>query len=225
MEGGARGGAGAAPSLHYPRRMVVLLVVTEQRTFLDPQRSRRYERVRRRLEQVAGAAVQSRHYEDVETLQGAGAVVLSGSSAPWAAHDVDALERLGEAVRAFDGPVLGICAGMQLQAMFAGGSVAHAAGGPERGYEAIEVLDDGDLLGGLPRRPLVYQRHTDEIAELPESFRVLARSQRCPVQAIVDTKRTWWRTQFHPERSDAEHPAGERVLRNFFELAGVRAPA
>ena len=203
--------------------MNVLFVITEHSSFLDPPAVDRYEDAARRLEDAAGTAVESVHYEEARDLGGAGAVILSGSSAPWAAHDRRALERLGEVARAYDGPVLGICAGMQLQAVFAGGSIRHAVTPPETGYAAIDVLDDADLLRGLPSHARVYQRHTDEIDELPDEFRVLARSEACPVEAIASPARRWWGTQFHPELTSPEHPDGARVLRNFFELAGLRS--
>ena len=199
--------------------MAVLLVVTEHVTYLDAAAKRRYEGVRRRLERAGAAQVRTAHYEDVGSLGRVDAVVLSGSRAPWAEHEPDALERLGTTVRAYDGPVLGICAGMQLQALFAGGSVRTAWTNAEESYRVVEVLDDRDLLRGVPASARFYERHTDEVVELPAGFRVLARSSECAVEAIADPSRRWWGTQFHPEHFTRAHPAGERVLRNFFELA------
>jgi GMP synthase (glutamine-hydrolysing) len=143
--------------------------------------------------------------------------VLSGSSAPWSAHDPAELARLGDVVRTAGRPVLGICAGMQLQAVFAGGTVA-AGRSPEHGFLPIAIEDGSDLLRGLPAEILVFQDHGDEVTALPEGFRVLASSPQCPVQAIADPARRWWGTQFHPEEFRPEHPAGEQVLRNFFAL-------
>ncbi|MBA2359419.1 MAG: gamma-glutamyl-gamma-aminobutyrate hydrolase family protein [Actinobacteria bacterium] len=202
--------------------MGIFLIVTEHRGFLDEARLRAYERVRRRLETVAATTVSRSHYAEVEDIQDCDAVVLSGSSAPWATHDERMLERLGEAVRAFDGPVLGICAGMQLQAMFAGGSVSRAQREAATGFAPVEVVDEGDLLRGLAPQITVYHRHTDEVTSVPKGFRVVARSAQCEVEAIVDPARRWWGTQFHPEEFSPSHPDGERVLRNFFELARVR---
>jgi GMP synthase (glutamine-hydrolysing) len=200
--------------------MAVELILTEHRSHLTESRARTYERLRERLARAAGSTVEAVQYEEVDParLARAEAIVLSGSSAPWAAHDPDELERLGEAVRAAGRPVLGICAGMQLQAVFAGGAVGPSKA-PERGFLPIEVLDDDDLLRDLPREIVVFQDHGDEISALPKEFRVLASSAQCPVQAIADAKRRWWGTQFHPEMSSIEHPAGESVLRNFFTLA------
>jgi GMP synthase-like glutamine amidotransferase len=199
--------------------MSVTLVITEHSRALPPETLARYEVVRRRLEHVAGAPVTAVQYEDAESLDGADAVVLSGSFAPWADHTSDAIDRLGDNVRAYNGPVLGICAGMQLQARFAGGTVRHSPGGLEIGFSSVDVVDDDGLLRGLPSRIDVYQHHGDEIEVLPEGFRVLARSATCAIEAIAHQDRRWWGTQFHPEEFSPEHPAGERVLRNFFALA------
>lgn len=199
--------------------MSVTLVVTEHSGALSAETLAHYAAVRERLEQASGAAVATVQYEQVSSLAGADAVVLSGSFAPWAEHASSGIERLGDAVRSYEGPVLGICAGMQLQARFLGGTVRHSAGGLETGFSAIDVVEHDGLFEGLPARVDVYEHHSDEIEELPPSFRVLARSETCAIEAIAEPERRWWGTQFHPEAFDAEHPLGERILRNFFELA------
>jgi GMP synthase (glutamine-hydrolysing) len=188
----------------------VRLVYTERRADLTDARARNYERLRAGLA-AAGAEVSWCWYEDVD-VAGADAVVLSGSSAPWSSHDVARLDGLGEAIGGL--PVLGVCAGLQLLARFAGGRVGPAAV-PERGLLPVDVHDHGDLLHGLQDRIVVYQDHTDEVTELPDGFRVLASSADCAVQAIADPARRWWATQFHPEES----PDGDRIFRSFLELA------
>ncbi|MDQ3670087.1 MAG: gamma-glutamyl-gamma-aminobutyrate hydrolase family protein [Actinomycetota bacterium] len=201
----------------------VELVVTEPRSGWNDERRQHYEAIARRLEDIAGAEVRVTPYLVVGRLEGVSAVVLSGSFEPWEAHEPRDLAKLGDAVRAYEGPVFGICAGMQLQVTFAGGSLARVGHLPETGFGPVEVLVDGDLLQGLPPEVSVYKHHTWEIDALPDDFRVLARSGECPVEAISAPDRLWWGTQFHPEEFDREHPAGERVLRNFFELAGSSA--
>jgi len=202
--------------------VAIRFVVTEHPSALTTRLESHYEQIRQTLERSAGAPVLTALYTDLDDLNGAWAVVLSGSFAPWADHAPGALSRFGDVVLAYDGPVLGICAGMQLQATFAGGTVRHSPGGLATGFSAVDVVEHDGLLRGLPPRIDVYQHHGDEIDELPEGFRVLARSARCAVEAITDPARRWWGTQFHPEEFDAAHPAGERILRNFFELADVR---
>jgi GMP synthase-like glutamine amidotransferase len=196
-------------------------VITEHPSFLDPERTRRYGEIRRLLSGLAGRPVAAVHYLEVRSL-GPGPIVLSGSSAPWATHDPESLDRLGEAVLAADAPVLGICGGMQLLARFAGGRISTMvpAEREERGYAPVEVIDADGLLAGLSEPPTVFHDHRDEVTVLPDGFRVLARTEACAIQAIAAPERSWWGTQFHPERFDDEHPDGERVLRNYFSLAG-----
>ena len=200
--------------------MTVEVVYTERRRDLTEARSRNYERLRERLADASGDTIAVSHYEDVDAarLALASAIVLSGSSEPWATRDEGQLERLGEAVLASGRPVLGICAGMQLLARFAGGTLGPGAR-PEHGFLPIDVLDQSDLLRDLPARPIVFHDHTDEITSLPVGFRVLAASPDCTVQAIAAPERRWWGTQFHPEEASPEHPVGVKVLRTFFALA------
>ncbi|MBV8990422.1 MAG: hypothetical protein JO372_17865, partial [Solirubrobacterales bacterium] len=70
---------------------------------------------------------------------------------------------------------------------------------------------------------VAYKHHADDVVGLPEGFAVLARSERCAVEAIAAPARRWWGTQFHPESFTEAHPDGARVLRNFFALAGLDA--
>ena len=114
--------------------------------------------------------------------------------------------------------MLGICAGMQLQAIFAGGTIGRSRTG-EHGYLPIRVHDGSDLLRGLPPEAVVFQDHDDEVVVVPAGFHVLASTADCEVQAIADPTRRWWGTQFHPEEFRPEHPAGEEILRAFFALA------
>jgi GMP synthase (glutamine-hydrolysing) len=200
--------------------VAVEVVFTERRSELTPERARNFERLHERVAAASGEGVETSHYEEVEParIARASAIVLSGSTAPWAVHDPAELARLGEAVGAAGRPVLGICAGMQLQAVFSGGALARCAK-PEHGYLPVSVSDASDLLRDLPREVIVFQDHTDEITELPDGFRILASSGDCRIQAIGDSERRWWGTQFHPEEFTAEHPAGKQVLERFFALA------
>jgi GMP synthase-like glutamine amidotransferase len=200
--------------------VAVEVVFTERRFELTEERARNYARLCERLAAASGQSVETSHYEEVDSrrLARASSIVLSGSTAPWSVRDPTELDNLAEAVRAAGRPVLGICAGMQLLARFAGGELGPSAR-PERGFFPIELLDRSDLLRDLPADPMVFQDHSDEIVSLPGDFRVLAASAACAVQAVACPARQWWGTQFHPEESSVEHPAGERVLRNFFALA------
>jgi GMP synthase (glutamine-hydrolysing) len=199
----------------------VIQIDTEHPSAFGTGPARWRERLRRRLELASGRPVEIVHYLAAGELGDAHAIVLSGSSAPWAAHDPGALERLGEAVGASGRPVLGICAGMQLLGRFAGGRIEHAPE-PEIGELEVDVVEGDGLLRGIGPRPRVFQYHFDELIEAPSGFRVLASSDRCRVQALASEERGWWGTQFHPESYRSANPAGAHILRTFFELAAER---
>ena len=202
--------------------MTVELVFTERLSELDESRAQNFERLRERLVVAAdGEAVEVAHYDavDPQRLARASSIVLSGSSTPWALRDPAELDRLGEAVVAAGRPVLGICAGMQLQVRFCGGD-HRPSPTPEHGFLPIQILDRDDLLRGVHDEAVVFHDHDEEITTLPAGFRVLASTPACAIQAIADPERRWWGTQFHPEEFRPEHPAGEQILRNFLLLAG-----
>ena len=195
-------------------------VISERAGGLSPERMEEFDRARRRIESVVGAEVETVHYSELDSLD-ADAVVLSGSFDPWALHDQGALARLDDALRAREGPLLGICAGMQTLVRAAGGEIGAAAEPVTARFDAVDVLDDTDLLRGVEPQPVVFQMHGDEVRALPESLRVLASSPSCAVEAVGPRDRPWWGTQFHPEAWTGEHPAGRLILQNFFRLAGI----
>ena len=200
---------------------MIAFVLSEHAHGLTPDRSARYEEVRARLASVLGDEIESVSYEEVESPR-ADALVLSGSTDPWALHDRRSLGRFYEELRRFPGPILGICAGMQMLVRSQGGVVA-AAAKPVRGFGKIDVVDDTDLLAGLEPRFEVFRSHEDEVTELPAGFRVLASSQTCAVEVVAAEDRPWWGTQFHPEEWTEEHPAGREIIARFGELAGISA--
>ncbi len=195
-------------------------VLSEHSGGLQPERVERYRRAENRLASLAAATVRVVHYTHVEAVD-FDAIVLSGSYDPWSSHDAVSLDRLSESLRAFDGPVLGICAGMQTLVRAAGGEISTADRPLGEGFATIDIVDYSDLLRGLEPRVDVFQHHSDEISRLPDTFRVLASSESCTVEAVAANDRPWWGTQFHPEEWSPEQPAGRVVLENFLDLAGI----
>jgi GMP synthase (glutamine-hydrolysing) len=201
----------------------ILYVLSEHAGGLAPDRLAAYDADRARLAAVAGVPVETAPYASLELLD-ADVLVLSGSTDPWASHEPAALERHLEQLRAFDGPVLGICAGMQNLVRALGGAIASSAS-PAHGFGAVEVLDDSDLFAGCGPSFEVEKRHDDEVTRLPAGFRLLATSSTCRVEAVAARDRPWWGTQFHPEAWDDEHPVGRVVVERFLALAGCGSGA
>ncbi|MGA0867686.1 MAG: glutamine-hydrolyzing GMP synthase, partial [Planctomycetota bacterium] len=146
------------------------------------------------------------------------AVILSGG--PRSVYEQDA-PTLDPSVLERGIPVLGICYGLQWLTQTLGGRVEPATAGGEYGRTEMEVVDPQVLLDGVDPSSTVWMSHGDQVAALPDGFRVLARSEPCPVAAAADTPRRIYGLQFHPEVTP--RAPGERVLRHFvLRIAGCR---
>jgi len=117
----------------------------------------------------------------------------------------------------FNVPILGICLGHQLIAKHFGGKVGR---GEKAEYSLVEVeiLKENDIFRGLPKRLKVWESHMDEVKELPEGFKLLARSETCPIEAMKHESLPIYGVQFHPEVFHTER--GPDIYRNFAELCG-----
>jgi GMP synthase (glutamine-hydrolysing) len=109
-------------------------------------------------------------------------------------------------------PVLGICYGQQLMAHLLGGYVRKGDHG-EYGRATIEVVDRGRLLDGLSPSEAVWMSHRDQVEKLPHGFRLLARTETCPIAAIGNEQARLFGVQFHPEVVHTVN--GMQILANF----------
>ena len=151
------------------------------------------------------------HQPDVspEELEDCAGIVLSGG--PSSVYGTDA-PRCAEAIFALEVPILGICYGHQLMAQVLGGVVTPGEGG-EYGRAHLEVLADEHLFTGVPRTQEVWMSRGDVVQEPPPGFRVIARTDACPVAAMADPARRRYSVQFHPEVAHTTH--GAEIMRNF----------
>ncbi|MCA9174053.1 MAG: glutamine-hydrolyzing GMP synthase [Planctomycetales bacterium] len=110
-------------------------------------------------------------------------------------------------------PVLGICYGMQLACEALGGRV-ESAESREYGRSQCYVVDAEDpLLAGFPDESEVWMSHGDQVSEVSDEFRSLARTDTCPFAAVKHTSLPVYGLQFHPEVTHT--PEGKRLLANF----------
>ena len=142
-------------------------------------------------------------------------VILSGS--PYSVNNPDAF-RIDTAALRGRYPVLGICYGAQLLAATAGGRV-ESADTREYGRALLAEVDANDpLLSGIRAGSQVWMSHGDTITRLPDTFRVIARTDDVEAAAFrVDGEQTWG-VQFHPEVFHTED--GTRLLDNFLTQCG-----
>jgi GMP synthase (glutamine-hydrolysing) len=158
-------------------------------------------------------------------------IVLSGQSHPWDAYRPESLTGIFEVIRQGRRPILGACGGHQQIALAFGAPVdlmkrtapgeGYEGAFRERGFFPVELTGGKTSHGifrDLPESIDVWHSHCDEVKELPQGFRVTARNDTCPIQAMEHTSLPLHGVQFHPELFDEEHPAGRRVVENFLDL-------
>lgn len=144
----------------------------------------------------------------------ADALILSGGAAR-IAWESPKLGKCIDYLQDFKGPILGICVGLQLMAVYCGGK-AGPSEIPEYGLARIRVIEEDDLFKGVPKELLVWESHNDEV-KVANGFKVLAVSENCSVQAVKHLEKQYYGVQFHPEVNNTEH--GEEILRNFTNVA------
>jgi GMP synthase (glutamine-hydrolysing) len=148
------------------------------------------------------------------------AVVLSGGPA---SVFEEGAPRVDPGVFELGVPVLGICYGMQLFCHLLGG-VVEAASEREYGAATIEVKKPEGVLSPFePGAELeVWMSHGDRVAQLPDGFETLARTDNAPFAAVGHLERRIYGLQFHPEV--AHTPQGPELLSAFlFDIAELEA--
>ena len=117
-------------------------------------------------------------------------------------------------------PILGICYGAQLMAYMADGQVSSADASSEYGKTELFTYDNV-LFQGFQNHSVCWMSHTDYISQVPEGFRVIARTDKCPCAAMADENRKLYAVQFHPEVTHTEF--GKQMLYNFlFGVCGCK---
>jgi GMP synthase (glutamine-hydrolysing) len=152
-------------------------------------------------------------------LANARGIIISGG--PSSVYDPDS-PTVDPGIFALDIPVLGICYGQQLMAHLLGGEVRKGDRG-EYGPATLELEEGGDgVFAGLGGTQQVWMSHRDVVGRLPEGFRVVGRTDTCPVAAIAAPGRKLFAVQFHLE---VVHTArGREYLANFaFRVCGCKS--
>ncbi len=154
--------------------------------------------------------------ETIETMK-PDALVMGGG--PQSVRSFDNLSgELADAarlIRQVNLPMLCICVTHQLLATALGGAT-ESAKIPEFGPVEISVLEEDSILKGLGPTFTAWESHNDEVVKTPDSFRILARSNNCSVEAMQHEKRDVFGVQFHPEVSHTSK--GVDLFKNFLRV-------
>ncbi len=145
----------------------------------------------------------------VEDLKDADGIVLGGGPS---------LDRTGNCelyVRELDVPILGVCLGHQLLAKIFGGEVGKGSVG---GYAEVivRIVEEDEIFKDLPKELKVWASHADEVKKLPETFKLLAESEVCKVEAMRHKEKAIYGVQWHPEVYHTEK--GTDLYLNFIEI-------
>jgi len=140
-------------------------------------------------------------------------IILSGS--PFSVNDEKAPNPDIKAV-ADQLPVLGLCYGAQLIAKQSGGEVGKSTH-REYGRAHLQLLEHDPLFATIPEGSQVWMSHSDTIKNLPEGFKVIARTEAIPVAAYKAgsgfADHPVYALQFHPEVTHSVD--GLQLLKNF----------
>lgn len=120
-------------------------------------------------------------------------------------------------------PILGICYGCQLIAYELGGKVESGKEEDASEYGKVEVRFDNDnkLFSKIKEKSVVWMSHQDRITVLPEGFKGIAKSNKCPIAAICSEEKRIYGVQFHPEVTHTEY--GKDIIKNFlYNVCGLK---
>jgi GMP synthase (glutamine-hydrolysing) len=138
------------------------------------------------------------------------AIILSGG--PSSVNDNTA-PTIDKAIFDLNVPILGICYGQQLTCKLLGGNI-EAAHEREFGKAFIDVIEDSPLFFGFKNKESqVWMSHGDKVTDIPDGFKVIAKTDNAPFAAIANEERKIYGVQFHPEVVHSLD--GKEMLRNF----------
>lgn len=131
--------------------------------------------------------------------------------------------RTGKEIFELGVPILGICYGAQFLVYGLGGEIGAASEEAAAEFGRTDCTFDtkSQIFRGLKKKSVVWMSHNDYIKTLPQGFRSVARSGKCPYGAIENPEKKFYGTQFHPEVNHTEQ--GFDMLGNFlYNVCGCK---
>ncbi|MFH1367158.1 MAG: glutamine-hydrolyzing GMP synthase [Patescibacteria group bacterium] len=109
-------------------------------------------------------------------------------------------------------PLLGICYGHQLITYLLGGKVKRG-NVREYGLANLSVIDSGNIFHGWRKNEPVWMSHGDLVVKPPKGFKILAKTDDCPIASMGNDKKKIYGVQFHPEVTHTKR--GLKFIDNF----------
>ncbi|WP_028297412.1 glutamine-hydrolyzing GMP synthase [Olivibacter sitiensis] len=137
-------------------------------------------------------------------------VILSGSPASVRQADAPQID-----FQQFHGkyPLLGVCYGAQYIAQHSGGEVAPSEIREYGRANLLFVNETSPLLKHIPVNSQVWMSHGDTIKHVPETFEIIASTDKVRVAAYHVKNTDTYGIQFHPEVTHSED--GKTLIANF----------
>jgi len=155
----------------------------------------------------------------LETLNQFDVFILSDSDLSLTESGVfEQFHSISEFIRTNEKPIIGIAFGAQLIAM-SFGVLVEPIPEPVEGFYVIEVVGQDPLFSEMANRFLVYKDYHSMIKDLPIGFSLIATSPNVSIEAFHHSTHPIYGIQFLPHIYDDNHPAGRRILENFFSIA------
>lgn len=155
--------------------------------------------------------------EEVRKINPIGIILTGGPNSVYgeSAQDFDA-EILSLGV-----PVLGICYGMQLMCHTLKGKVVSCKTS-EFGVTKANLDVKAEIFDGVSATTKVLMSHSDRVETVPEGFKVIGHTAKCPICAFENPEKKLYGVQFHPEVELSVE--GQKVLQNFlFKICKANA--
>src|SRR5688572_12988127 len=150
--------------------------------------------------------------DEIRAYQPKGIILSGGPNSVYEKHAPD----LNSDILELGVPVLGVCYGLQLLAQALGGKVEPGTT-REYGKATLTLTGKSQLINDDFDNSTVWMSHGDHVAELPEGFKLTAKSGDI-ITAVEDPELGLFGLQFHPEVVHTEY--GRQILENFIGLCG-----
>jgi len=121
------------------------------------------------------------------------------------------------ALNNFDVPIIGLCLGFEIIAVFYGGTIS-ILNQYQNGFDHITILNDDPIFAGVSKKIIrLKEQHQYKAETIPDSCVNLASSGTCQYEIIRHKDKPIYGFQSHPEVSGQ---TGDVIMGNFIEMCG-----